>query len=135
MNRIKRPLAIIGFSFLAASCFTLTVPREYVYILLALFSVFVPIHYFTAKRYTKHLLLVLAVCLISVFYTASYDEAYQFKIDSISTEKQSYTGYVVQKNSMVNPRYYTLQLVDTNNDNRETFAVKIFYTEELDVGD
>ncbi|MEG3028930.1 MAG: ComEC/Rec2 family competence protein [Oscillospiraceae bacterium] len=134
MYNVRRPLATIGFSFLAASCITLTVPREYVYILLALLALLLPIHYFTAKRYTKHLSLILAVSLIATAYTITYNDTYQEKINAISTDKQNYSGYITQRSSMVAPASYTLQLVDTNT-GKDTYAVKFFYTEELEIGD
>lgn len=125
----------MGFTFLAVSCITLSVPKGYTAILLALFFLLIPLHYFTARRYTKHLIFIGATTLVAICYTEIYCQSYQSKIDEIPRDKQIYNGYITAINSDNNPSPYTFQLVDTNNNNKETYSVKFFNNDEFDVGD
>ena len=105
MAEIRRPLAITGFTFFITGSIALSMPGEYTVILLALFAVFAIIHRFTVKKYTKHLMLMLAAAVAAVVYISVYSHCFEQKIQSLSTEQSEYTGYI---NSITNNGYWII---------------------------
>lgn len=132
MHKIKRPLAVIGFTFFITGTIVLSMPKEYTAILLALFALFVFIHFKTRKIFTKHLLLMIVTSLTAVVYINTYTHFYQRSIDNISTEKQIYTGYVKEITNPDNTGYI-IALLDENN--REIYNVSVYYANYFDIGD
>ena len=132
MLKIKRPLAVIGFTFFITGTTVLSMPKEYTAVLLALLALFVFIHYKTRKLFTKHLLLILATSVAAVLYVNTYTCVYQKNVDSISTEKQIYTGYIKEITNPDNTGYI-IALLDENN--REMYNVSVYYANYFDIGD
>jgi len=132
MNYIKRPLAVIGFTFFITGSIVLSMPGEYTAILLALFALFTFVHYKINGKYTKHLVLMLAVVVVSTAYTFTYNYFYENNIDKLSTDKQIYTGYITSITNNENTGY-VVTLVDENG--REMYGVSIYYGVGFEVGD
>ena len=132
MAEIRRPLAITGFTFFITGSIALSMPGEYTVILLALFAVFTIIHRFTVKKYTKHLVLMLASAVAAVVYISVYSHCFEQKIQSLSTEQSEYTGYI---NSITNNENtgYTVMLLDEQG--REMYGVSIYYHGDFELGD
>lgn len=132
MLKIKRPLAVIGFTFFITGTTVLSMPKEYTAILLALFALFVFVHSKTRKVYTKHLLLMLITAVISSVYVNTYTYFYQKNINSISNDTQSFTAYVKEINNIENTSY-TLTVLDENY--REIYNVSVYYSAWMNTGD
>ena len=132
MHKIKRPLAVIGFTFFITGTIVLSMPKEYTAILLALFALFIFTHFKTRKILTKQLLLMFVTSLIAVVYINTYTHFYQKSIDNISTEKQIYTGYVKEITNADNTGYI-VALLDENN--REIYNISVYYANYFDLGD
>ena len=132
MLKIKRPLAVTGFTFFITGTIVLSMPREYTAVLLALFALFVFIHYRTRNIYTKHLIVMLVSAVVSVIYINTYTNFYQKYVDSIPKETQTFTAYVKEINNNENTSY-TLARLDANG--REMYNVSIYYANWMDVGD
>ncbi len=132
MKRIDRPLAIIGYTFFIFASLSLSMPKEYLYILLA-FIVFLDIiHLHTIKRYSRYLLLIIITSFAAVIYTQIYTDIYQKNINKISNNLAQYTGYVYSINN-ADSTNYTIMLIDE--ELKETFAVSTYYKGKLDIGD
>ena len=132
MKTIDRPLAIIGYTFFIIASLSLSMPKEYLYILLAFLVVLGLFHYFTIKKYTKHILLVIITSFFAVAHTYTYISIYQNEIDKISTDLKEYTGYVYDINNKENTNY-SIVLLDENL--KETYTVSARYTNKLNIGD
>ncbi len=132
MKTIDRPLAIIGYTFFIIASLSLSMPKEYLYILLAFLVVLGIIHYFTIKKYTKYILLITITCFIAVIYTYTYIPLHQREIDKIPTHLKEYTGYVYEINNKENT-YYNIVILDE--DLKENFTVSARYTNKLNIGD
>ena len=132
MHKIKRPLALIGFTFFITGSMVLSMPGEYTAILLALFALFMLFHYFTAKRYTKHLAVMFITVIISVAYIFCYSRVYEDGIDKLPTDIQEYMGYVTAITNNENTGY-TVAVLDEKN--REKYSVSIYYGSEFELGD
>ena len=93
--KIKRPLAIIGFTFLVTCCLAIKMPKVKLILLLASFVALIAVHIFTSKRYTQQLILVFIVALMSSIYIYTYAEGYEKNINLIRQDEQVFTGIVV----------------------------------------
>ncbi len=132
MFKMKRPLAVTGFTFFIAGSITLSMPREYTAVLLALFALFAFIHHRTRRVYTKHLLLMLISALASVVYINVYSVLWQQHIAAIPTDTAEFVGYVSEINNDDNT-WYTVMLVDEKG--REDFKVTLYYHNGFSLGD
>ena len=132
MLKIKRPLAVIGFTFFITGTTVLSMPKEYIIVLLALFALFVFIHSRTRKIYTKHMLLMLITAISAVVYVNIYTDFYQRAVDSIPTDTQVYKGYVKEITNQENTGYI-VALLDENK--REIYNVSIYYANGFNIGD
>ena len=132
MLKIKRPLAVIGFTFFITGTTVLSMPIEYTVILLALFALFVFIHFITKKKYTKHLAVMLFTAITAVFYVNVYNNIYQKNVESIQTETQKFTGYIKEIKNIDNTSY-TVALLNENG--REMYDVSVYYGEIYNIGD
>ena len=132
MLKIKRPLAVIGFTFFITGTTVLSMPKEYTAILLALFALFIFIHSRTRKIYTNHLLLMLWTAFVAVMYVNVYTDIYQKNVESIPTENQIFKGYIKEINNPENTGYI-VALLDENC--REIYNVSVYYSPYFDIGD
>lgn len=132
MKPVKRPLAVIGYTFFISGSIVLSMPKEYANILLALLLLFLIFHFCTARRYTKYILLITAVFFSSSVYIQNYTLMYENKISQIPTDKREYTGYVKSVNN-ADSTSYTISILDESL--KEKFDVSIFYMEKLELCD
>ena len=132
MNNIKRPVALVGFTGFITGSVVLSMPREYIIILLALFALFTIFHYCTNRKYTKHLATVFVIAVITMIYVILYSKVYVTNIEKISTDTKTYIGYI---NSITNSdgTGYIVTILDENN--REKYAVSVYYQEGFEPGD
>ncbi len=132
MSKIKRPLALIGYTFFITGSMTLSMPGEYTIILLALFALFTILHYLTEKKYTKHLIVVLVTALTAFCYLHTYNAIFQKNIDNLPKEKTTYNGYI---SAITNSESsgYTVTLVDEKG--KEIHNVSVYYQKEFQLGD
>ena len=130
--KIKRPVAVVGFTFFISGSIALSMPKGYSAVLLALFALFVFIHYKTRKIYTKHLAVMFIAALVSVAYVNIYSALWQNRIDSMPQDTMEYTGYVSKINSSDNT-FYTVTVLD--NKNKEDYKVTLYYHDGFELGD
>ncbi|MBQ7284065.1 MAG: ComEC/Rec2 family competence protein, partial [Oscillospiraceae bacterium] len=132
MKSIKRPLAVTGFTFFITGSLVLSMPMGYTVVLLALFALFTFIHYKTKKVFTKQLLLMLFTAVAAAVYVNTFAYFYQNRVDSIPTDKQTYTGYVSEIYNSNNTSY-KVALLDEKC--REIYNVSIYYHNKLQLCD
>ena len=132
MYKIKRPLAVAGFTFFITGSTILSMPKEYTAVLLALFALFTFIHSKTAKVYTKHLVLMLVTAVVAVVYINIYGILWHNNISKISTDDAVYNGYISAVNNADNTSYTVTVL---NNRGREDYKVTLYYGNSFAIGD
>jgi len=108
------------------------VPKEYTAVLLALFALFVFIHYKTRKVYTKHLLAMLVSAVVSILYINIYGMVWAKNIDRMPTDTADYIGYVSGIGNSDNT-FYTVTILDDKG--REDFKVTLYYHDGFTLGD
>ena len=107
-------------------------PVEYTVILLALFALFIFIHYKTKYKYTKYLLLMLCTAVVSGVYTNVYTHLYQKSVDKISTDTMVFSGYIKEITNADNTGYI---VAVTDEKGREIYNVSIYYGDYFALGD
>ena len=132
MTKIKRPLALIGYTFFITGSVTLSMPGEYMIILLALFALFVCLHRFTRNRFTKHLVLVFVTAITAFGFINIYNAEFQKNIENISRDQKVYNGYISAITNSENSAY-TVALIDENG--RERYNVSVYYQKDFRLGD
>ena len=132
MSKIKRPLALIGYTFFITGSIILSMPGEYTVVLLALFALFIFIHFHTKKKFTYHLIAMLVTSVAAVVYISLYGFLFQKSIDNISTEKQKYNGYVSSITNTENTGY-VITLADENG--KDMYCVSVYYQMDLQLLD
>lgn len=132
MYKIKRPVAVIGFTFFISGSIALSMPKGYSAVLLALFALFTFIHYKTRTVYTKHLAVMLVSAVVSVAYINVFGVFWQNNIDTIPKDTAEYTGYVSKINNSENTSY-TVTILDSKN--REDYKITLYYHDGFALGD
>ncbi|MBE6894813.1 MAG: ComEC family competence protein [Ruminococcaceae bacterium] len=132
MYTVKRPLAVIGFTFFITSSVMLSLPAEYFAVLLAVFALFVFIHFKTRKVFTKYLLLMLVTAFAAAVYVNAFSYFYQNSVDKISTDTKTYTGYIKEINNPDGTSYIVSLL---NEKHREIYNVSVYYSSGFELGD
>ncbi len=132
IKTIKRPLAVIGFSFFISIALALSLPREWNIILLAVFALFTFIHNKIKKTNKNLLLLIFISTVLAVIYVNIYSLFYYKDIQNISTEERKYTGYI-SKILNFEESSFVCTLLDVNGN--EAFDVNLYGNNELKLGD
>ena len=132
MFKIKRPLAVTGFTFFIAGSITLSMPREYTVILLALFALFVFVHSRTKNTHTNYLLCMLVTAVVSFAYINIFSGIWLDRIENIPADTQVYKGYISNIRNSSNTSY-TLTVTDEKG--REKFKADFYYHNGFDIGD
>ena len=132
MSKVKRPLAVVGFTFFITGGIVLSLPTGRTLALLAVFALLTFIHFITKKKFTKHLLTALITAAIAIVYVNIFKYFYIQSVNSIPKENQNFIGYVssVDNNSST---YYTVTLL--NEQHREIYNVSIYYNGRLSLAD
>ena len=132
MYKIKRPVAITGYTIFITGSIALSMPVEYTLILLALFALFTIFHYFTKRRYIKHLFVAFVTAVLTSLYVMLYGMIYTANIAKIDTNVENHTGYV---KSITNSdgTGYIITLLDKNG--REMYDVSVYYQADFEPGD
>lgn len=132
MKTVKRPLAVIGFTFFITGSLVLSLSKEWTVLLLAVFAVFILIHYKTKKVFTKTLLLIFVTAFTAVCYVNTFDYFYQKTVEDIPVDKQTCIGYIKDINNPENTSYI-VNLLDENY--KEIYSVSIYYSGGYELGD
>lgn len=132
MRKIKRPLALIGYTFFITGSIVLSMPGEYTVVLLALFALLFAVHFITKREFIYHFAVVFIAAAASIIYTGLYGFLYQEQITSLPTEKQIYTGYI---SSVTNydSSGYIITLID--DEGKDTYNVSVYYQSEFKLAD
>ena len=132
MYKIKRPVAITGYTIFITGSIVLSMPVEYTLILLALFALFTIFHYFTKRRYIRHLFLIFITAVLTSLYVMLYSMIYTANIAKIETNIENHTGYI---KSITNSdgTGYIITLLDRNG--REMHDVSVYYQGDFEPGD
>ena len=135
--KIKRPLAIIGFTLAVAFCFTSTMPKSLVIFSLALFALFVIIHSLTRKTYTKSLILSFVVALLSLAYFENYNQNLDTKIKNYENEQSLVLQGRISQQDFYNGGTirYTITAKLINDKRADNFSCYLYSDDILETGD